>query len=75
MKNVILRSPVKEMGTSFNLKVARIGKTGQKARPISVMFNDQSLAEESLICKKKLNGSNINIKSGLTLTQRKQTKE
>lgn len=64
-----------EMDTTHNFKVARIGKPSQKARPIRVMFHDQLLAKECLKRKKKLNGSNLNIKSDLTLAQRTQIRE
>lgn len=53
-----------------DFKVFRIGRPGQKPRPIKIVFPSESHVKECLRNKRRLIDNNINIKPDLTPTQR-----
>ena len=70
----VLEKLAMDVNTSF--KVFRIGKPGSGGgRPLKVVFNEQSMALQCLKRRKRLEGSNMAIKSDLTALQRNNLKK
>lgn len=60
--------------TPPDFKVVRIGQSGEKPRPLKIIFSDESMARKCLYNKSRLRGDSIQIKADLTVMQRRQLK-
>ena len=64
-----------ELDTTIDFRVNRIGKSGEKPRPMRVVLPDSNIALKVIKQKKKLNNSPARISADLTFRQRQELKK